>query len=344
MGSLFAELPFAGRYSAGVVDESGQDSGHAAGFTWGDLLTALIEEHGTLSAVAWRLIEQAAGDDVASIERALRRLRRRGQLDGGVWGQRLLRVFGVPATVESRVRWMGLYHSPFADLPLPLCIDQLRLWDRPPVSTSRARVWLHLGQASCALRARDFEDAAAHLARATSALAGLTGHDDARLEVTLVGAYVASQRGQPVAPAFEVAEQMLATATLTPADAACYRARLVDQQAYQRNRAGDHGAALALYESLPADDLHPFASYRRDAGRAFGYFRNGRTEEALRLALQAIEHAGDGGYTRLRAMGLLLVARVQGLPDGEVARARARAIAQRLDDAELLARADRQAR
>lgn len=324
-----------------MVDESGQDSGHAAGFTWGDLLTALIEEHGTLSAVAWRLVEQASGDDVASIERALRRLRRRGQLDGGVWGQRLLRVFGVPATVESRVRWMGLYHSPFGDLPLPLCIDQLRLWDRPPVSTSRARVWLHLGHASCALRARDLDDAAAHLARATSALAGLAGHDDARLELTLVGAFVASQRAQPVQSALEVAGRMLDAATLAPADAACFRARLVDQQAYQLNRAGEHAAALALYESLPAEDLHPFASYRRDAGRAFGWFRDGRKDEALRLALQACEHAGDGGYTRLRAMGLLLVAHVLGRPDGDAARARARAIAVRLDDGELLARADR---
>ena len=327
-----------------MTDESGQDPGQAAGLTWGDLLATLIEEHGTLSAVAWRLIEQAQGDDVASIERALRRLRRRGQLDGGVWGMRLLRVFGVPATVESRVRWMGLYHSPFGDLPLPLCSDQLRLWDRPPVSTSRARVWLHLGHASCALRARALEDAAAHLARATAALAGLAGHDDARIEVALVGAYVASQRGESVHAAFEAAERLLAAATLTPADAACFQARLVDQQAYQLNRAGDHAAALALYESLPAVDLHPFASYRRDAGCAFGCLRIGRQEDALRRALRACEHAGDGGYTRLRAMGLLLVAQIQGRPAGEAARARARAIARRLDDGELLARVERQER
>ena len=52
-----------------MTDEGGQELGQAAGLTWGDLLAALIEEHGTLSAVAWRLIEQAQGDDVASIER-----------------------------------------------------------------------------------------------------------------------------------------------------------------------------------------------------------------------------------------------------------------------------------
>jgi len=327
-----------------VLDEGGQETGQAAGFTWGDLLSALIEAHGTLSAVAWRLIEQAQGDDVASIERALRRLRRRGQLDGGVWGQRLLRVFGVPATIESRVRWMGLYHSPFGDLPLPLCIDQLRLWDRPPVSTSRARVWLHLAHASCALRARALDDASAHLARATAALAGQAGHDDARIELALVGAFVASQRGESAHAALDDADRMLTAATLAPDDAACFRARLVDQRAYQRNRAGDHAAALALYESLPAADLHPFASYRRDAGRAFGRLRLGRPEDALDLALRACEHAGDGGYTRLRAMGLLLVAQIQGEPTGDAARARARAIALRQGDGELLARVERQER
>ena len=66
-------------YSAAVVEPTGQDPGHAAGFTWADLLAALVAVHGTLSAVAWRLVELAPGDDIASIERALRRLRSRGQ-------------------------------------------------------------------------------------------------------------------------------------------------------------------------------------------------------------------------------------------------------------------------
>ncbi len=330
-------------YSAAVVEPTGQDPGHAAGFTWADLLAALVAVHGTLSAVAWRLVELAPGDDIASIERALRRLRSRGQQDGGVWGQRLLRTFGVPATVESRVRWMGLYHSPFGDLPLALCLDQLRLWDRPPVSSSRARVWLHLGHASCALRRRD-ADAGESLARAEAALAGLAGHDDARLEAQLIAAFLARQRGEATAPRLEAAERLLAAATLEPADAACFAARLTDQKAFQLNRAGAHAAALALYSALPTGDVHPFASYRRDAGLAFGHHRLAHRDEALRLALQACEHAGDGGYTRLRAMGLLLVATIQGEPDGAVARARARAIARRLEDAELLARVEHHAR
>jgi hypothetical protein len=140
-----------------VDDVTGQNPGREAGFTWADYLAALVAEHGTLTAVAWKLIEH--GEDVANIERALRRLREKGAHDGGTWGRRLLRSFGLPRALENRLRWMGLYHSPFADLPLPLCLDQLRLWDRPPISESRARVWLQLGLASAALRGQDFADA-----------------------------------------------------------------------------------------------------------------------------------------------------------------------------------------
>ena len=326
-----------------MADPTGQDPGHAAGFTWADLLATLVESHGTMTAVAWRLVELAPGDDVASVERALRRLRTRGQQDGGVWGQRLLRTFGVPASVESRVRWMGLYHSPFADLPLALCLDQLRLWDRPPVSSSRARVWLHLGYASCGLRQR-YAAAGESLARAEAALVGLAGHDDARLEAHLIAAFLASQRGEPVHPRLGAAERLLAAAELAPDDAACFHARLADQKAYQLNRAGDHAAARGVYAALPTRDVHPFASYRRDAGLAFGCHRLGDRDEALRLAVRACEHAGDGGYTRLRAMGLLLIATIQGEPAGAAARGRARAIATRLADDELLARIEHHAR
>jgi hypothetical protein len=307
-------------------------------------VNGLVDEHGTLAQVAWKLIERASGDDVASIERALRRLRGRGQLDGGVWGQRLLRVFGVPATVESRLRWMGLYHSPFNDLPVALCLDQLRVWDRPPVSSSRARVWVQLGFASCALRQQQFEGAGAHVAQASAALGGLdASYDVARVEVILIEAYIASrakEAGQSVDGAVEAlldhVQPLLAS--LGETDAACCRARLVDQRAYQLNRRNQHEAALALYESLPAADVHPFASYRRDSGRAYGYYKLGQRERAIELAQRACDHAGDGGYTRLRAMGLLLLAKILGPDAGASALARARAIAERLADDELLAR------
>jgi hypothetical protein len=324
-----------------VSDRTGQDLGHA-GVAWADLLAALVETHGTLTAVAWKLVELAPGDDVASIERALRRLRTRGQRDGGVWGQRVLRVFGIPLTIEDRVRWMAFYHSPFTDLPVALCLDQLRLWDRPPVSSSRARIWLHLGFATCSLRGRELADARVHVQRATEALAPLgpdaPHYDAARIETALIAAFVASHDAGDVDAHFEHARQLLARATLSAADRACFAARLIDQRAYQLNRAGDHAAALALYESLPREDVHPFASYRRDAGLAYGYARTGRMADSLTLAHRACEHAGDGGYTRLRAMGLLLLAKLHG---DIAARERARAIAVRLGDSALLDRVDR---
>ena len=46
--------------------------------------------------------------------------RARGQQDGGSWGQRLLDLPACRARWEDRLRFMGLYHSPFNDLALPV--------------------------------------------------------------------------------------------------------------------------------------------------------------------------------------------------------------------------------
>jgi hypothetical protein len=310
------------------VDVTGQNPGHEAGFTWGEYLAALVAEHGTLSAVAWKLAtyNPGHGEDVANIERALRRLRGKGAHDGGSWGQRLLRRFGLPRALEEKLRWMGLYHSPFTDLPLDLCRDQLRLWDRPPVAESRARQWLQLGFASVALRSRNFDDAESRLAGVSP-----TG-DDARLELMLCRLYLHSRTGKPVD--LDEPERLLQTAALDPVDAACFRARLVDHRAYALNREQRHTEALALYQSLPADDVHPFASYRRDAGLAYGWLRSDR-ERALLHARRACQHAGDGGYVRLRVMALILLSRLE---PPEPILARAQAIAERLGDTELLSR------
>ena len=310
-------------------ERTGQDPGQP-GVGWSDLLAALVEEHGTLTAVAWKLIEK--GDDVASIERALRRLRGKGQRDGGVWGQRVLRL-GLPAAIETRVRWLALYHSPFNDLPLALCKDQLRVWDRPPISESRARVWIQLGHASCALRERVFAAAAVHLGNATG------GDDTACLEALLAEAYLASRTGVDAGAidALVARADALLPATTDP-DRACFRARIADHRGYHLNRRGEHAGALAQFDALGDVDTHPFASYRRDAGRAYALWKLGRGGDALALARRACDHAGDGGYARLRAMGLLLVARIA---DDASALARARAIAERLDDAELRSRCER---
>ncbi len=316
------------------------------GYSWGDYLEALVAEHGTLAAVAWKLVERGLAEDVASVERALRRLRGRGQRDGGLIGRRLLRTFGIPASIEARARWMGLYHSPFGDLPVQLCVDQLRLWDRPPVSESRARAWILLGLASAALRRRAFGDARAILERAAAAIEAPA----ARIEHRLAMGYLVSREHADPARADDAARPHLAAARealeapgaeLDPLDAACFRARLVDHEAFAANRRGDHAAALALYRTLPAEDAHPFASYRRDAGLAFGLHRLGARDEALALARRACDHAGDGGYVRLRVMGLLMVARIEGAADGAPSLARAAAIASRLGDPELLLRVER---
>jgi hypothetical protein len=62
----------------------------------------------------------------------------------------------------------------------------------------------------------------------------------------------------------------------------------------------------------------------------------------LRLARHATARAGDGGYTRLRAMGLLLEAKIINRDTVERMEllTRARGIALRLEDQELLRRAD----
>jgi hypothetical protein len=204
---------------------------------------------------------------------------------------------------------------------------------------------LHLGWASCALRGRQLGEASGHLARCREALAPLDAtYDDARLEAMLTEAFVASrQETAAVRRLLDRCAALLATAHLPAVDRACFEARLADHRAYQLNRAGAVVDALALYQALPAGDVHPFASYRRDAGLAYGLHRLGEVARARQLAELACQHAGDGGYVRLRAMGLLLVARITGPESAEGASAleRAAAIAERLADDELRARVAR---
>lgn len=336
-----------------MVDDAGHDPGHAAeaapaGYSWGEYVAQLVAEHGTLAALALRLAELASTpEDSASVERALRRLRQRGNLGGGDYGRRLLRAFGLPRPIAARVRWMGVYHSRFTDLPRSLCQDQLRVWDRPPVSESRARVWLELGQASVALRGGELALAELHLRRGRAA-----GSPElaAQIELALVEGFLASRQRSPerVAAALAEAGERLAQADGLAADErACLHVRWIDQQAYQRNHppdgAPDLRGALALYASLPREDLHPFVSYRRDAGLAYAHHRLGDRAAAIGLARAAIGHAGDGGYLRLRAMGLQLLANILGPEEGARARARALAIAGRLEDEALAGRISREA-
>jgi hypothetical protein len=314
------------------------DRSPSEGFDWAAYVAWLVGRHGTLAAVAEALAaERGHAETQGNIERALRRLRGRGGRDGGTWGLRVLRRFGVPDDVGSRVRWMGQYHTRFTDLPRALCLELLRPWDRPPVSESPARAWVQLGLASVALRGRERERAHEHLRQAERAADGL-----ARLEWLLARSFAISrdEPGEALARV-EQAEALLAVLPMEPDDRACYRARCVDHHGWHANVVRrDHTAARALYEALP-EHGPPFARVRRDNGLGWSLLRLGDRAGAHACALRAVEAAGDGGSLRLRVMALgLLAATLEG-PAAAAVRQRAAAIAERLDDEALRVRLER---
>jgi hypothetical protein len=317
------------------VAARGQNSGQP---TWAVYLDALVEEHGSLAAISERLAALGGWrDDVDSITRALRRLRQRGSLPGGKWGDRLLRAFGLPADIDARLRFMGAYHSRFVDLPVPLCTDLVQLWDRPPTSESRpGRLWLSLARATLALRCGRSDEAAVHL-RAAEPLA--TGDAAAQIELAL-GRSLLDSRARPaeVSPALAGVPALLEQ--LSGPDADCLRARYVGQVSHALNHAGAIDQAEALHAALPdTAETHPFARSRRANGLAYGRFRHGDLDAALAHARAAARHAGDAGHIRLRAMALLMIVRVApASPEGADALARARTIAAALADDILLAR------
>lgn len=317
----------------------GQETGHAVpavpadparGFAWSDYVDWLVADRGTLTAVAEELVaRQGFAADVESAERGLRRLRKRNA--GGVWGERCLRAFGLPTPVADRIRWMGHYHSRFTDLPVSLGEELLRPWLRPPTSESPARVWLLLAQANLAIRRRG--DPSPHLDQAALVP---NPPDAAACELALVRAYHLERRDPAAATAaLDAAEAAL------PADGpdrACLVARLIDQRAYRLNKprtgAPDHAAAAALYASIPADGPL-FAQVRRGNGLGWSLLRMGRPDAAEEHARAALRAAGDLGSLRLRAMSLNLLAAVR---DDPAIRARASAIAARLEDEALAVR------
>ena len=317
----------------------GHDSGQAspAGLCWADYVAWLVEVHGSLASVAERLsAHRRYADDAGSVQRALRRLRGRGQKGGGIWGARALLAFGLPSAVDGRTRWMGAYHSRFTDLPVPLCQDLVRLWDRPPVSEApESRVWLALAHASCALRLADRAHAAVHLLRARAERG--RAPPEARAELLLAEAFVASREEvERVAPLLAEVEPLLSM-DMPAEDRACLHARWIDQLAYERNkprgeRGPDHAGAEALYRTIAVTGAPSFALCRRANGLAYARWKQGHLDEGAALAREACRHAGDGGHLRLRAMALSMLGRIVGGPEGEHAKRRAIAIAAQLDD------------
>jgi hypothetical protein len=338
-----------------MSDAPGQDSGQGAasplpaGFSWEDYVAFLVEREGSLAAVAERLVARRGyADDAGSVERALRRLRARGQRDGGTWGARALAAFGLPEAVDARARWMGAYHSRFNDLPLVLCRDLVRLWDRPPVSDAPgARTWLALAHATVLLRAADVEGAAAQLSRARASWRGAPA--EARAELLLAEAFVASRRAPERVPALLAEVEPLLHEPMPAADRACLRARWIDQRAYDLNkqrgdRAPDPAAAEALYRALPAEGAPAFALCRRANGLAYARWKQGFPAEGAAFAREACRHAGDGGHLRLRAMALSMLSRIAPGDEAADAKRRALAIAASLDDEQLRLRFDDDAR
>ncbi len=303
-------------------------------FDWGAYVKWLVATHGTLAAVAIRLGElRGFAEDAQSIERALRRLRSRGQRDGGSWGQRCVRAFGVPQSISERVRWMGHYHSRFTDLPRSVCLDLLRPWLHPPVADSPARAWVQLGMASVALRGRFVVEADEHLRKAEP-----VARDAAQAEALLLRAFVEHRRRPVKVPVMLDEAESVILDLPSGDDRACLWARLVDQRGYELNvRQRDPAAAYELYATLPRSGP-PFALVRRHNGLGWSALQLGRRDEAISHARTSVEQSGDAGSLRLRVMALNLLARALDDDEGERVRARALAIASRLEDEALKVR------
>jgi hypothetical protein len=291
----------------------------AVGLTWGGYVEAYRDEFGGWTALA-RELQLRAGqttaipNDVSKIETALQTLAARGQQPGGQYGEWMLEFFGLPTAVQRWVIWMGQSHSRFADLPEALRVEQLLLWNRPPVSESAAAAWVNVGLASALFRLGDLTRCGQHLAQASrgSARAG----PFAAMEVGLLAAELAAAAGD-----LEQAEHLLGQVGIvhneTPpdpdnqSDRVAYHARLMGQRAehliYPRDRepTGEELArAQTLLGSIPGDTSLPYAQLRRCNGLAHCAAKLGDVAAGATLARQAVVHAGDAGLVRLRIAAL----------------------------------------
>jgi hypothetical protein len=317
-----------------------------AGLTWAEYVERWVTDCGGWLPLADQLIHRAQGaveiaDDPQTVERGLRRLSRRGHQPGGQYGRWMLRFFGFTSSLERLVRWLGTGHSRFADLPCGLRLEHLSLWNRPPVSESSLVCWIYVGSAAAHFARLD-RDACEHWLARAEPLARAAGVN-AELEVGLVHAQLAIERDD--APAARERHALLleklAHAELGPIDRECYRARLMHQRAVLCTRpvAGepDIAEARAHYESIPPSAV-PFVSFRRNVGLAYCAWKQGQLDEATQLAHQAVDDAGDAGLIRERVHALNMLSRVLAPAGAAVVNERARRMAARLGDEELMQR------
>jgi MalT-like TPR region len=318
------------------------------GLTWEAYVDHFVGEIGSWTALADELIRRASGSadppvDLQSVEKGLRRLAQREHRAGGQYGRWMLRFFGVPTAVEDWARWLAQYHSRFADLPTSLRLEQLRLWDRPPVSESRIAPWIHVGLASVFHRMADLESCRRRL-RLASGGAERAGAA-ATIEIKLLMARIATDEScrDEADQLFDQAEALLADNSITRDDKLCYRARLLGQRAYHLTKPPpgmdeDLRGALALFQQIEEDPALPFVSFRRCAGLAYCTWKLGDPEGGMRLARLAADHAGDGGFVRFRIMALNLLSGMLPRDEAREINARATRLAKQLEDEDLVRR------
>ena len=306
-------------------------------FTWGQYVAQLTAERGGLAELARCLVDVAPtgvklSSDPLTIERGIRRLRDRGSAPGDKYGRLLIRCFGIPGTITDQARQMGQYHSRLADLPVAVRWQQLRLWDRPPISESPVSAWVNLGLASLAHHQQDPEQLHARLSLAR--LAARVA--DARVELALLEARLAADGRDMAAAQAHLDTASGHLAALSGEEAASYLARLQDQRAFLavrgwRKDPSRLDAALALYAVIPTIGP-PFARFRRAHGRAWCLWRQGEQAEALSESHLAVRHAGDGGFVRMRILALILQGHILGRPEALTCWSRAREMASSLQD------------
>ncbi len=316
-----------------------------AGLSWAEYVQRWVDDVGGWLPLADQLIHRA-GDaidipqDPQTVERGLRRLARRDHQAGGQYGRWMLRFFGFTSPVESWVRWLGTYHARFADLPSGLRLEQLGLWNRPPISESPLVAWILVGIAG-AHHSRLDHAACAHWLAKAEPHAKAAG-PAAEIEVALLRAdeIIHEDRLAEAYALHDWIEDKLATAALPLADDHAYRARLAHLRAVRFTRPRDGAApdwerARTLYAALPHSDV-PFVIFRKTVGLAFCAWKLGDVATAAQLAQIAIDAAGDGGLVRMRVTALNMLSRIV---DGDAARtinARAHRMATALEDEDLL--------
>jgi len=318
-----------------------------AGLTWAEYIERWVDDCGGWLPLADQLIHRAGErvevpSDPQTVERGLRRLAKREHKPGGQYGRWMMRLFGVTSPIEQWVRWLGTYHARFADLPSGLRLEQLSLWNRPPVSESPLACWIHIGIASAHHSRLDLTACEHWMARAERQ-AGAAGAA-AQIEIALLRGELATSRGDhAAAEQQEIAiEALLGTAALPATDELPYRARLAAARAARFTRppdgvAPDLHSARACYAAIPESAI-PFVAFRKSVGLAYCAWKLGELAEATRLAQRAVDEAGDGGLMRMRVMALNMLSRILEGPSAAAVNERARRMAVALEDEDLLRR------